>query len=385
MVVRPIRLLGITMERVTEFRNDPFAKNAGFYAALDRRYQVVDVVRPALTRWQTWINKLRFLHPDREQWRFRSVLSLQAFEQRTKRAEQLITNHHLCYDLIVQLHTIFAPGIDPTRRTYILHTDNTYKISERMYPIWAPLRGKQREGWLAHERAVYQNAAFLFPRTEMLRRSFIEDYGCDPERIVVVGYGASFLASTIADRQYDTQTALFVGYDFRRKGGEVLLAAWPHVRRHLPKAQLKIVGPKLHQLARTLPEGVEFLGPVKDRFQLGALYKEATVFVMASLFEPSGNVYLEAMGHGAPVIASDCEPMPEIIANGNTGLLVPPGDPHALAEALVALLGDPQQAKRLGTNAYERVKNHFTWDLVVERMAPFIEQSVVELTRAYNE
>jgi glycosyltransferase involved in cell wall biosynthesis len=382
MVVRPIRLLGLTMERVTEFRNDPFAKNAGFYAALDRRYQVVDVVRPTLTRWQTWMNKLRFLHPDREKWRFRSVLSLQAFEQRTRRAEQLITRHHSCYDLIVQLHTIFAPGINPTHRTYILHTDNTYKISERMYPIWAPLRGKQREGWLAQERAVYQNAAFLFPRTEMLRQSFIKDYGCDPARVIVVGYGASFTASTVADRSYDAQTALFVGYDFRRKGGEVLLAAWPEVRRQLPKARLKIVGPKLQQLPGDLPDGVELLGSVKDRFQLGALYKEATVFVMASLFEPSGNVYLEAMGHGTPVIASDCEPMPEIIDNGNTGLLVPPSDPQALANALVTVLSDPKRAKVLGNNAYERVKNYFTWDLVVERMAPYIEQSVAELTRA---
>jgi glycosyltransferase involved in cell wall biosynthesis len=376
MQARSIRLLGLTMERVTEFRNDPSVKNAGFYAALDRRYQVVDVLRPTLSRLQTWMHRIQYIHPDRERWRFRTVLSLQAFEQRTRRAEQLIEAQANNYDLIVQLHTIMAPGLDPARRNFILHTDNTYQISERLYPIWAPLRGQQRERWLDHERSVYRNAAFLFPRTEMLRRSLIEDYGCDPDRIAVVGYGASFLAPSLEQRQYDSQVALFVGYDFRRKGGEVLLRAWPEVHRRLPQARLKIVGPKSIPTTTPLPEGVELLGPVRDRTLLGNLYKESATFVMASLFEPSGNVYLEAMGHGLPVIASHYEPMPEIVTDGATGLLVPPGNHEALAEALVAILGEPQRAEEMGRRAYQRVKTHFTWDLVVERMAPYIEQVV---------
>lgn len=72
-------------------------------------------------------------------------------------------------------------------------------------------------------RAVYRNATFLFPRTEFLRRLLIEDYGCDPQRVVVVGYGANFTAPSLEDRRYGSQTALFVGIDFTRKGGPLLL------------------------------------------------------------------------------------------------------------------------------------------------------------------
>jgi starch synthase len=370
-----IRLLGLTLERVANFRSNPNIKNAGFYAALDRHYQVVGIVRPALSKAQEYLNRLRTIHPDRNYWRQHRNLNPWAFQQRTAQAEIQLHQQAAKYDLIVQLHTLCAPGLQPTKRHYVLHTDNVYLLSERYYAPWAPLRGHARSEWLRLERAVYQNAAYLFPRTNFLRRSLIEDYGCDPERVITVGYGANFVSHSIAEHRYDTQVALFVGFDFERKGGYDLLQAWKNVKRYLPKAQLWIVGPK--QLYKQLP-GVRWLGRVEDRQELGRLYSAATVFVMPSHFDPSPGVYLEAMGHGLACIGADQGAIPEIIRPGVNGCLVDMSDTDALSEALFKLLSDPGEAARLGQAAYRYVREGFTWDNVVARMAPYITRVVAE-------
>jgi len=247
-------------------------------------------------------------------------------------------------------------------------------LSERYYPGWATLTSRRdRDEWVRFEGEVYRNALFLFPRTEILRRSMIEDYGCDPERVVVVGYGANFTAPSIEERRYDSQIALFVGIDFKRKGGPGLLKAWPLVRQRLPQAKLLIAGPP--KPATPLPDGVEWLGLIQDRAYLSQLYLQAAAFVMPSIYEPSGSVFLEAMGHGAPCISTNRGANPEIIDHEQCGLLVPMNEPEPLAEAIISLLGNPHYAEQLGRQAYKRVLEGFTWKDVIERMAPHIERA----------
>lgn len=368
-----IRIMGLTLEQVTQFRQQPTAKSSGLYAALDRRYRVVDIVRPVLNRPERIWNRLITAHPSREAWRFRNSLSLWAFDQRTRRAEAALRTRSGSYDLIVQLHTIMAPGRDPAHYRYVLHTDNTYQISERHFPLWAPLRGAQRDAWVQREGAVYRNAAFLFPRSQFLARSLIDDYGCDPARVIVVGGGSNFQLQPITDKRYDRQTALFVGYDFERKGGLVLLDAWAQVRRALPDAQLLIAGPK--RPVRKLP-GVQWLGRIADRAELARRYQEATLFVLPSLFEPWGHVFFEAMNFGLPCVASTACAMPEIVQDGVTGLLATTGQAEPLAQALIAILGDPARAAQMGQAAQQYVAHGHTWDDVVGRMAPYIAQAV---------
>lgn len=379
METATIRILGLTLERVADFRSNPSAKSSGLYAALNRRFQVVDIVRPALTQTEHTLNRIRMFHPNRERWRFRSSVSLWAFQKRTQHAEQMLAAQAGRYDLIMQLHTLFAPGTDPGRLRYVLHTDNTYMLSERHYPTWAPLRGRQRDEWVRYETAVYQNAAFLFPRSDFLRRSFIEDYGCDPSRVIRVGGGGNYGVTSLEGRRYNTQTALFVGYDFTRKGGLVLLDAWEKVRRQLPEAKLWIVGSK--RPVRELP-GVSWIGRVSNREQLAQIYRDATVFVMPSLFDPWGHVFFEAMSFGLACIGSTACAMPEIIADGTTGLLAETGQVEPLANALIALLGDPERAERLGRQAQARMASGNTWDDVVERMAPALEQAALAHAKA---
>lgn len=372
MTTHKLRILGLTLERVANFRTQPSAKNAGLYAALDRRFEVVDVVCPVLPKPEYYFNHLITVHPDRDYWRSRATLNTWAFHRRSIHAERMLQQHTGRYDLIVQLHTLLSPGLDPQKYRYVLHTDNTYMISERHYAPWAPLRGHQRDEWVRRERLVYQNAAFLFPRSEFLRRSMIEDYGCDPERVIRVGGGGNFVAPPIADKRYDTQIALFVGFDFERKGGMELLQAWEQVHRQLPQAELWIVGPSRPR--RQLP-GVQWLGSVRDRQALAQLYQRATLFVMPSLFEPWGQVFFEAMGYSLPCIGTTICAMSEVIDDGVTGILVPPGEAAPLANALIDLLSDAPRAEAMGKASYQYVLAGNTWDDVIARMAPYIEQA----------
>ncbi|HEY0738374.1 MAG TPA: glycosyltransferase family 4 protein [Herpetosiphonaceae bacterium] len=373
MIDQPIRILGLTMDRVGDFRN-PTAKNAGMYAALDRRFGVVDVVRPSLPRPEQYYNKLRNLHPDRDYWRIRASLNPWAFRRRTAQAEQHLQRRDGQYDLIVQLHTLLSPGDLTKRRPFVLTTDNTYRLCERYYADWAPLRGRQRDEWIKMERATYQQAEFLFPRSDWLRRSMVEDYGCDPERVIRVGCGANHVRPSLEGKRYDKPIALFVGYELKRKGGYVLLKAWERVQRALPEAELWFVGPNPPKGKQ--PGGVRWLGRVDDREALHEIYSQASVFVLPALFEPWGHVLSEAKGEGLPCIVSDRCAMPEIVEHGKTGLVVPAAEPEPLADALIRLLGDLDQARQLGQQAHASILHGNTWDDMIERMAPYIEQAV---------
>jgi glycosyltransferase involved in cell wall biosynthesis len=277
----------------------------------------------------------------------------------------------------MQLHTLVAPGTRKRGQPYVLHTDNTYMLSERHYPPWAPLRSRRdRSERIRLEQTTFQNAAFLFPRSEWLRRSLIDDYGCDPKRVIRVGGGANFIAASLDGKQYDSQIVLFVGNDFERKGGMVLLEAWQRVRSQCPQAQLWIVGPTTSRVPQQT--GVHWLGQISDRQALADVYTRASLFVLPSLFEPWGHVLLEAMGNGLACIGTDAFGMPDMIQHGKTGLLVSLGEHAPLADAMIELLSQPQRLAQMGQQAYESVLANQTWDHVVERMAPYIDSLAPE-------
>ena len=104
-----------------------------------------------------------------------------------------------------------------------------------------------------------------------------------------------------------------------------------------------------------------------ERDDVGELLAGADLFVLSSRSEGLPLSILEAMAAGLPVVASSVGGVPELVVEGETGLLVPPGDPHALAAAMERLLDDPALRRRLGAAGRTRVSEHF--DLAVARRA----------------
>ena len=169
---------------------------------------------------------------------------------------------------------------------------------------------------------------------------------------------------------------LFVGRLVERKGVPHLIEAL----RHLPRdaaAELTIIGdgperPRLEAQAAAagLRDRVRFAGRVSDA-ELSAAYVAANVVVLPAIAdarsdtEGLGVVLLEGMTYGVPVIGSAIGGIPDIIIDGETGLLVPPGDPAALAQAIARLAGDAALAARLGEAGRRHVAARFSWKAVL--------------------
>jgi glycosyltransferase involved in cell wall biosynthesis len=200
----------------------------------------------------------------------------------------------------------------------------------------------------------------------------IDDYDVSPSRAISVGAGANQMLETVGDKDYANPRALFVGVDFERKGGTVLLEAWPAVRDRVPDAELIVAGLP-GDSSPTLPEGVSWIGWV-DRTELANLYRSASVFVLPSIFDPCPNVLREAMGYGLPCVSTFCCAIPEIVKDGITGSLVPPSEPAPLASALVELFTDPVKAAAMGQAAHKDVSEGNRWIDVADRIAAHLER-----------
>ena len=143
-----------------------------------------------------------------------------------------------------------------------------------------------------------------------------------------------------------------------------LIAAMDKVRQTLPSARCLVAGQG--SLRAALQAQIDAWGLAETVRLLGfrdnalALIAASDVFVLPSLAEPFGLVLLEAMALGKPVVATDAGGPREIVLDGETGLLVPPGSPDALAAALSRLLADPVQARAMGRLGQARFESCFT-------------------------
>jgi len=154
-----------------------------------------------------------------------------------------------------------------------------------------------------------------------------------------------------------------------QKGQRHLIAAMPMLLERVPHARAIIAGggdleDYLRDLATEIgvAEHVHVLGPRKD---VPALMHAIDVFVMPSIWEGFGLVLLEAMAAARPIVASRVATIPEVVADGETGLLVPAGDPLALASALADLAEQPDLAARYGEAGRERLRRQFSVEKMV--------------------
>jgi glycosyltransferase involved in cell wall biosynthesis len=170
----------------------------------------------------------------------------------------------------------------------------------------------------------------------------------------------------------DPVRVLFIGGDFPRKGGDDLLAAWREGVLH-SCATLDIVTDWPLEQSR-LPPGVRQvrgISPYSRPWQ--ELWRRADVFVMPSHHESFGIVYEEAAAAGVPAIGTAVNAIPEIILDGETGLLVPAGDRSALLGALRALIDAPELRLALGIAARAKVARTAFPDVYAARLRAIVE------------
>jgi glycosyltransferase involved in cell wall biosynthesis len=166
------------------------------------------------------------------------------------------------------------------------------------------------------------------------------------------------------------------------KRHDVLIDAAPEVLRHFPDARFEIVGggPELRSLqGRTVDQGVAhafaFVGHDEE---VATRLRTADIFVLPSESEAFPNAVLEAMSAGLPIVASGVGGMLELIDDHRTGLLVPPGDPNALARGICRLMADQPLGTRLGEAASHEVRGRYSFDRMT---AAFEALYLAELAR----
>ena len=194
------------------------------------------------------------------------------------------------------------------------------------------------------------------------------EYRPDPNTEVLERYGIDLA------RPY----VIFVGRITRQKGVPVLLRAASGL---IPEAQLVLLAGAAdtqEQLAevtelvdglRATRSGVFWIPEMLPKHDVIQLLTHATVFAIPSIYEPLGIVNLEAMACGTAVVGSRTGGIPEVVADGETGLLVPAGEPEPLAAALNTLLGDPDRAAAMGQAGRKRAVAEFGWPAIAAQTA----------------
>lgn len=211
--------------------------------------------------------------------------------------------------------------------------------------------------------------------TKLEAAYLIKAAGAEPHKITVVPEGIDLnLYYAKAGQSKESENILFVGRLATEKGLSFLIEAIPEVASQHSSATFLFVGEDhgvKHALLRQVADlkvsrYVKFLGP-KFGAALADIYRESCLFVLPSIYETFGLVILEAMASGLPIVATRVGGVPELIREGYNGVLVPPKDHVALAEAINSLLSNRQLYRRMSAQNVETAKR-YSWRRIAERI-----------------
>jgi glycosyltransferase involved in cell wall biosynthesis len=255
-------------------------------------------------------------------------------------------------------------------------------LLQRKYPFVAPFLRHA----LRHAAAATCNSRYTAGEAAKL----------SDRPLVVIPYGATVDARPAAkDRSRSVRELLFVGRLVRRKGLDVLLNALVEIHAQM-SVHLHVVGDgdradEWKALARTLgvADRVTFHGAVSKQ-ELERRYASADVFVLPAIVDERGDteglgvVLVEALSFMTPVIASHVGGIPDVIHDGETGLLVPQQDPGALARAVLRLLRDDELASRLAQRGLAHAREYFDWGRIVAQLIDIYRDAVALQPQAHG-
>ena len=334
--------------------------------------------------WQRMALAARTVRPRRIAWKAQFHFGTAAFAARSRSAAHGLRS--TTPDLLFQYGATFAPP--RVGAPYVLYCDWNMALSmDEAPPDLSEIHAlplDERQSIRAREGEIYQRAAAIFTISERLRRAFIEEYKLPPDRVHTVYPGANFDTSALPKRPARTPdhrpTILFVGKQFVRKGGDLLLDVFANIRRELPGARLLIAGPA--RLGVEAP-GVEVLGslsksnPSENRRLLEA-YASADVFCLPTRYDPFPSVVREAMYFALPCVTTDIWAMTEMVTDGVTGFTVALDDRTALTTRLLDLLRNSELAFRLGQAGQRKAIEKFSWSTSGARLDQLLRQIVTK-------
>lgn len=265
-----------------------------------------------------------------------------------------------------------------TRQTpYVISTDITPRQYDAMGAHYG--RGSRLGGpvaWLRHRQHAdtLRGAAAVLPWSSWVAGSMVADYGVRRDRVAVVPPGVDLATWRPPERVRVADSPvklLFVGGDFERKGGPLLLDAF----RTLPSGTAE-----LHLVTRSAvaPSAGVFVhhGMTPNQPALIDLFRACDLFVLPTVAEAFGIVSVEASACGMPVVGTAVGGLTDVIVDGETGFLLPPGDGAMLAARLQQLVADATLRTRLGAAARARAESHFDASQTARRIVSHLRRAV---------
>jgi starch synthase len=238
------------------------------------------------------------------------------------------------------------------------------------------------------ERLAVESADRVIAVSAQMHEDVLAHFSVDAERVRIIHNGVDTQAFRRTDRRdaldrhgIQPPYVLFVGRISEQKGIFHLLEAAQGLPEPI-QLVLCATSPDTPELEARLGAAVarypraRWINAMLPREDVVQLYSHAALFVCPSVYEPFGLINLEAMACGTPVVATGVGGIREVVVHDETGWLVPPADPAALAAAMRALLAQPERAAAFGRAGRQRVEAHFSWERIAERTLEVYREAI---------
>ena len=281
------------------------------------------------------------------------------FITRSRRTERKIERLKDKPDFVFHVFGMYCPFWDLSSIPYGMYLDYTAALAQRNLPA-----SQEFSEWRDCERLAYERASHLFPMSQLVKSSLVKDYGILPEKITVVGSFANRHALYQGEKKFGSKQLLFNGSDFERKGGDLVLEAFKHIREAIPEAKLVVIGKKL----TTVENGVSNPGTIESLAEMRQLFLDTDLLLSPGRCDPFPSFVIEGMNYGVPIIVSGNDGMPEIIDHGINGLVIDSLTPKSIAEGAISLLRDIPMLNPMSYQAQKKVKIQLNCNVVAEKI-----------------
>jgi glycosyltransferase involved in cell wall biosynthesis len=255
------------------------------------------------------------------------------------------------------------------RRPAILSADGTplnKRAMRHAYGMSSERYGAGQAKRLVY-REVFARARGFVAWSNWVKQSFVEDYGCREEDVAIISPGVDLEQFVAAERHNERPRILFVGGDFVRKGGDLLLEVFRGRLKH--KAELVLV-----TRAPVAEEpGVRVYRTLAPNSQtLLELYRGADIFALPTRADCYSIGCMEALASGLPIVATPVGGIPDIVRDGETGHLLAVDDAQALGDTLEALIAEPARRREMGRRSRQDAVDRFDARESARRLFEFV-------------
>lgn len=222
------------------------------------------------------------------------------------------------------------------------------------------------------QESYYKNCKVIFTMGKWLEKYLVEDCGFPKNKIYHVGGGINVDKNLINPQNKAGNKILFVGRDFKRKGGHLVYEAFRSLKKNIPNLELYVAGPNNDPIESPI-NGYHYLGDCTHK-ELSDLYNRCDIFCMPSYFEAYGLVFIEALTYGLPCIGRNCYEMPYFIKDNETGFLLKHDDVSELSSLIIKLLKND----KIKNNVLEKRDwyiKEYSWETVANRIYNIINKN----------